>query len=51
MHRNVFHEIWILLSRKVLREKRADDCSRVQETPFCACNQDTVKGHTQMKKE
>ena len=47
MRRNVSHEIWTLFSRKVLQEKRADDCSRVQETPFYACNQYTVKGHAQ----
>ena len=51
MRRNVFHEIWTLLSRKVLREKRAGGYSRVQETPFRAYSQGIARGHTQKKKE
>lgn len=51
MRMNVFYEIWTLLSRKVLREKCAGGCSRVQETPFCARSQDIVKDHIQKKKE
>ena len=33
MQKNAFHEIWTLLSRKVLREIRVCDCNKVQETP------------------
>ena len=38
MQKNAFHEIWTWLSRKVLREIRVYDYSKVQETAFYACS-------------
>ena len=50
MQKNAFHEIWTLLSRKVLREKRAGGCNRVLKIPFDGCIQGISKGRNQRKK-
>ena len=51
MQKNAFHEIWTLLSRKVLQGIRAHDCNKVQEMPFCACNPDIPEDLNRKKRE
>ena len=42
MQKTAFHEIWTLLSRKVLRGIRVCDCNKVQETPSCVYSPDIL---------
>ena len=49
MQKNAFHEIWTWLSRKVLREIRVYDYSKVQETAFYACSRDIPEDHIRKK--
>ena len=51
MQKNAFHEIWTWLSRKVLREIRVYDYSKVQETAFYVFSRDNPEDHNRKKRE